>query len=175
MRSLPFDINAIDYLLKPFNEERFRTALTRAMKYIRLQEDSQLRNRIDKLLNDYDELTQVDNQASEYIKQITVKDKNKIILINTDDINWIEAAGDYVALHHNGRKPLLNESMNNMESQLDPSKFMRVHRSAIVNISKIKHLEPYFNGEFYLVLEDGTKVKSSRRYKHRILSVFQTK
>ncbi len=170
-----FDINAIDYLLKPFNEDRFKKALKRALEYIHLQEKSQLQNRINKLLNDYDEITQIDKQPSRYITQITVKDKNKIMLINTKDIEWIEAAGDYVALHHNGRKPLMNESMNKMESQLDPSKFMRIHRSAIVNIEKIKHLEPYFNGEFYLVLSDGTKVKSSRRYKHKILSVFQTK
>ncbi len=161
-----FEANALDYLLKPFDRERFNDSLDRAKKRLSLMGKGEFSATIASLLDDYETLKS--KGSARYVDKVTVRQKNKIRLIKTEHIRWIEASGDYVCIHSLNDKYLLNDSMNQMAEKLDPKRFMRIHRSTIVNIDEILEIEPYFNGEYFIHLKDKTKLKSSRSYKEAI-------
>ena len=100
--------------------------------------------------------------------KIVVRTGGKVVFLRTDEIQWVEAAGNYVRLHANGETHVLRESMKNMEAKLDPDLFVRIHRSAIVNVDRIRELQPWFHGEYVVILHDGTKLMASRVFSDRL-------
>jgi two-component system, LytTR family, response regulator len=162
-----FEANAIDYLLKPFDKHRFREAIQKAMRYIQGNTGESL-GQIRELLKTYNQLRSAEGQ---YKTRILVKEKKKYFLVDLDDIYFFEASGDYVVVHKQKNTHLINDSMNNIESKLDPQQFMRIHRSTIINIRYIDNLEPYFNGEFHITMKNGEKLKLSRNYRDKVKSI----
>ena len=100
--------------------------------------------------------------------KIVVRTGGKVVFLRTDEILWVEAAGNYVRLHTTSEAHVLRESMKNMEAKLDPDMFVRIHRSAIVNVDRIRELQPWFHGEYVVILHDGTKLMASRVFADRL-------
>ena len=146
-----FDVHAMDYLLKPFDDRRFAEALRRAKEQRR-------RGAID------DRLTSLlaAREPGAYVKRFLVRVREKVVLVRAEDVDWIEAADYYASLHVAGKTHLLRETMADLEKQLDPDKFVRIHRSAIVNVDRVREIHPMFRGDCTLVLQDGTQLRLSR-------------
>ena len=163
-----FDFHAVDYLLKPFSQPRFEKALLRAKEGIQdqAQSDDLTRRQISSLLENYQ------NEAAP-LKRLFIKDRGKIVLLDPEAINWIEADDKYVRLHTSEKKYLIRQTLNAVETELDPQVFARVHRSYIVNLTRISELHPMFNGEYILILNDGTKLTLSRNYRDRFFNKFR--
>ena len=101
-------------------------------------------------------------------QRLVVRAGGKTVFLRSDEIEWVEASGNYVRLHANGQNYMLRDSMKNMETKLDPDLFVRIHRSAIVNVDHIRELEPYFHGEYVVILRDGTRLMASRVFSDRL-------
>ena len=150
-----FDANAIDYLLKPFGKDRFERALTRAQQQI----DGRLdRNELRKAISRLEQLA----AATTYPDRLAVPKNGRITFIAMKDIDWIEADGNYVRLHLGQREHELREILTELEKKLSPSSFLRIHRSTIVNIHRIKEIQPWFHGYHRVLLENGTELRMSR-------------
>lgn len=154
-----FDVHALDYLLKPFDDERFETAVIRAIERIRLDHDNQLSRKLLAMLGDYRANASPEKKA---LERIAVKSHGRISFIHVDEIEWIEAADQYVLIHVNRQSHLIRESMNQMETKLPQRLFVRIHRSTMVNLQKIHELRSNKQGETNVVLMDGTSLKVSR-------------
>lgn len=152
-----FDAHALDYVLKPFDEERFRTALERARETILRRNGGSLDPRLTDLLAGL--------QRQHYLERLAVKSGGKIIFLRADEITWIGAEGNYARLHAGKKSYLMRETMTSLESKLDPARFIRIHRSTIVATDAIAELEPLFQGDYVVVLRDGTRLTSSRGYR----------
>jgi two-component system LytT family response regulator len=157
-----FEVHALDYLLKPFDDVRFEKALQQAKSQIEQREINDLSQRLLALLKDRVSDREHRAQAKTYLARLMIKLANRVVLLKVDDIDWIEADGNYAKLHVGNKSHLLREKMHDLESQLDPDKFVRVHRSVIVNLDRIKELHPHFNGDYIIVLADGAQLKLSR-------------
>jgi two-component system LytT family response regulator len=155
-----FDVHAVDYLLKPFTRARFTRAVDRCLLRLQHGDDGE-RERMLSLL----ESLRAPAQAG---GRLAIRDDSNIRFLRFSEIAWLEGAGNYVKLHTKAREHLVRDSLKNLEERLDPTSFLRVHRSAIVNLDAIERLEPWFHGEFIVVLRDGTKVHSSRTYSERL-------
>ena len=151
-----FDHVALDYLLKPFDGERFRQALGRARDHVAGKERGALRRQIERLLQAVDRKTP---------ERILVKDAGRIHFVKVDDIRWIEAQGNYARLHAKDGGHMVRRNMKDLAAGLDPARFLRIHRSTIVNIDCIKELSPLFHGEYEVLLHDCTRLTSNRRFK----------
>lgn len=156
-----FEAHALDYLLKPFDDERFEAALQRARERIRQQQGGDLERRMRALLEEV-------RGDRGYLQRLVVPDGHRSVFIRTEDIDWIEAARNYIRLHVGGRSYLLRENLRGIESALDPAKFCRIHRSTVVNVDRIQAVESLLGGEYMVLLQDGTKLTSGRSYR-RIL------
>lgn len=157
-----FEVNALDYLLKPFDRKRFNLSLERAKKIIRDSNENELKTKISSLLK------QIDAEEKKYTERFIVKESGRISFVSADEIDYMEATGNYIKLVTANGSHLIRETMNNIEKKLDPQKFLRVHRSFILKVEMIKELEPYFNSEFIIVLKSGKEIKSSKSYKNAI-------
>ena len=155
-----FDVHAIDYLLKPFDAERFSRALLQARQQIERRSIQDLSQRLKGLLDD---LRTTPNRK--YAERLVIKTSGRIFFLSTSEIDWIEAADNYVRIHSGGDEHLLRETMSSLEKRLDPEEFMRIHRSRIVNIDRVKELQPLFRGEYEVRLQDGTRLESGRGYR----------
>ncbi len=142
-----FDEQAVDYLLKPYDDERFRKALRRAKKQIAKRVTPKAKSRI------------------------AVRVGEKWLFIKSEDIDWIEAEGKYTRLHVAGSTYLRREGLAQMESELDAATFVRIHRSTVVNIDRIREIRALFHGDYEAVLHDGTKLTVSRRYRAKLQSL----
>jgi two-component system LytT family response regulator len=147
-----FDVHALDYLLKPFDDRRFAEALTRAKERIRARQRGEIDHRIAELL--------AEREVPRTRFLIPVREKT--IVLDAAQIDWIEAADYYVTLHAGPAAHLLRQTMEEIETQLDRRQFFRVHRSAIVNIDRVREIHPLFRGDCALVLADGRRIKLSR-------------
>jgi two-component system, LytTR family, response regulator len=156
-----FEIHALDFLLKPFDQARFEKALDRARAQLSTTKDAQLDPKILSLIEDL-------RGDKKYPERLIVKSSGRVFFIRTDEIDWVEASGNYVKVHARDDSHLLRESMKNMEGKLDPKAFVRIHRSAIVNIDRIKELEPWFHGEYIVIMRDGTRLTASRVFSDRL-------
>jgi two-component system LytT family response regulator len=159
-----FEAHALDYLLKPFDVERFGAALQRARERIRQQQGSDLDRRLQALLENV-------RGDHGYPRRLVVPSGHRNIFIRTEEIDWIEAERNYVRLHVGGRAYLLRENLARIASTLDPATFCRIHRSTIVNVDRIQSVESLFHGEYQVVLHDGTKLTSGRSYRRGLLTV----
>ncbi len=115
-------------------------------------------------------LENLKNKA-QYLERLVIKAAGRITFLRTDEINWIEADDKYVHLHTSKASPMVRQTLSAMEAQLDPAKFRRVHRSAIVNVERIAELQPLFSGEYSILLQDGTKLILSRNYKDKLFEL----
>ena len=156
-----FQVRALDYLLKPFDRERFKDALSRARKQLEREESGDLGNRLLALVKDL----RRDQPKSD---RLVVKSGGRLFFLRTDEIDWVEAAGNYVRLHVGPASHLLRETMNAIEGRLDPEKFFRIHRSRIVNMERIQELQPWLNGEYAVLLRTGTRLTLSRGYREKL-------
>ena len=156
-----FEVHALDYLLKPFDRERFETAWHRA-KTVVLQD--RLNQREQHILALLEEL----KAAPRYLERLVVKTEGRVFFLDIDDIHCIEAEGNYIRVYNGQKTSLLRETISGLEAQLDPKKFLRIHRSSIVRIDKIKELQPWFHGEYHVVLENGKQLTLSRNYRSNL-------
>lgn len=156
-----FEVHALDYLLKPFDDDRFAAALQRARQHIERKDLDDLGKRLQGLLDDLQPRTR-------YADRLVIKSAGRIFFLSVSEIDWIEAADNYVRLHAGAEAHLLRETMNNLEKKLDPNEFLRIHRSRMVNIQRVKELRPLFRGEYDLLLKDGTRLETGRGYRDRI-------
>jgi two-component system LytT family response regulator len=158
-----FDINAVDYLLKPVTRDRFAQALARAKARLPITEDS---------VRQMTALLELLASPNRYVKRLAVRSAKKTSFVAVEEIDWIQAAENYVELHlghSSGRAShLLLVTMNTLEAALDPAMFLRIHRSMIVNVQRIRELEPASHGEYVIHLESGTRLQSGRTYHDRI-------
>jgi two-component system, LytTR family, response regulator len=157
-----FEVHALDYLLKPFDDLRFTQALQRAKLQIETREINKVSKRLLALLEERESKKEDSNRSQTYLSRLMVKLASRVVLLKVDDIDWIEADGNYAKLHVGKKAHLLREKMHDLEAQLDPQRFVRIHRSIIVNLERIKELHPHFNGDYIVVLEDGSQLKLSR-------------
>jgi two-component system LytT family response regulator len=158
-----FSVHASDYLLKPIDDARFESALDHARTRIEKHDPPDLERRIRELLKDAG-----GREAARYETRFSARTGQRIVVVSVNEIDWIEACGDYVSLHVGNRSHLLRQTMNKMETQLDPARFLRIHRSTIVQTSRIRELVALDNREFLLRLTDGKELKTSRSYSDRI-------
>jgi len=156
-----FEYSALDYLLKPVDRKRFRVSLDRAKSRINSNRKSGLAAEAAVILENW-------KTKPAYLERIAIKTSGRVLLAKTDEIDWIEAQGKYVRVHIGGRSHLLRDGMAALEAQLDPRKFLRIHRSVIVNLDRIRELEPWFHNEYRVVLNDGTRLMLSRTCKKRL-------
>ncbi|HKB88902.1 MAG TPA: LytTR family DNA-binding domain-containing protein, partial [Opitutaceae bacterium] len=165
-----FDVNAIDYLLKPYDDARFRSAVERAKTDIRRRESETLNLKLSRLLQFFQSSTSSSATTKENggSDRILLKSSGEIFFLKPEEIDWIEAEGDYMKFHVAGRSHLLRETMARLEARLDGRTFIRIHRSTIVNIDRVRKLSPTFAGEYAVVLQDGTKLRLSRGYQERV-------
>ncbi|MGJ5817287.1 LytR/AlgR family response regulator transcription factor [Paludibaculum fermentans] len=156
-----FEINAIDYLLKPVTRERFIKSLARAKDHLRARPAGEANRQI---------LTLLETIASpaRTLKRLAVRTAGKTVFVEVEDIDWMEAAENYVQLHAGRAEHLLHVTMNTLEKSLDPELFLRIHRSIIVNVRRIKELQPVSHGEYVLTLTNGVRLQSGRIYSERV-------
>jgi two-component system LytT family response regulator len=157
-----FEIDAMDYLLKPFDEERLHKTIARVKNYFRHGSFAELNKTLSTLL------TRFERAEPKHNERIVIKSGGRIFFVNADEIDWIEAAGNYVRLYVGEKSHLLRETMDAMSAKLDANRFVRIRRSLIVNVGQIKALQPLFKGEYQIILQDGTELRSSRRYRDQL-------
>jgi two-component system LytT family response regulator len=157
-----FEVHALDYLLKPFDDARFEKALRQAKKQIEDHEITELSRRLLDLLDERGTTPAPPPRAERYLTRLMIKNAGRVTFLKTEDVDWIEADNYYAKLHTEKKAHLLRESLNDLEARLDPRQFARVHRSAIVNLDRVKELQTHVNGEQLVVLLDGTELKLSR-------------
>jgi two-component system LytT family response regulator len=156
-----FEINAIDYLLKPVTGERFRQALERAKARLKISPTGDASRQILSLLETI-------AAPQRYLKRLAVRSAGKTVFVEVDDVDWVEAAENYVQLHAGRAGHLIHVTMNTLEKSLDPETFVRIHRSVIVNVKRIKELQPALHGEYAITLENGVRLQSGRAYNAKL-------
>ena len=181
-----FEVHALDYLLKPFDRVRFGAALERAKAHVRQGSAVALEDRLEKLMQT---LAPPDSHPLAYkgrgetespmpqtalgdagrrLERLMVKSDGRIYFVRIDDVDWIEAAGNYVRLHVGKENHLLRETLTALDKKLDPARFVRIHRSTIVNLERIRELQPAFHGDYVIVLQDGTELAVSRGFRDNL-------
>jgi len=169
-----FEVHALDYLLKPFDDARFEKALRRAKEQLEQREVSELSQRLVALLEDRDGAKAARPPQQQHLTRLLIKSAGRVFFLKADEIDWIGAEDYYVKLHVGPKGHLLRETMNDLEARLDPQKFARVHRSAIVNLDRVKELHQHFNGDYVVVLQDGTELKLSRSRREQLQTLLGT-
>ena len=156
-----FDVRALDYLLKPFDRERFAAAIQRARTRVEGDTDGEVGRHLVALMKD---LKKEPSKGDRLI----VKSGGRLFFLRADEIDYVEAAGNYVRLHVGTQSHLLRETMNAIEARLGRDRFFRIHRSRIVNVERIQEMQPWYNGEYSIVLKTGARLTLSRTYRERL-------
>jgi two-component system, LytTR family, response regulator len=160
-----FEVHALDYLLKPFDRERFQKALQRAREEVGRVKTEEVSEQLRALL-------ETAQTSRKYLDRVVVKAGGRVFFLRVEEIDWIEAAGNYLKLHCGREAHLLRETMGNLEARLDPARFLRIHRSTMVNIERIQELQPWFHGDYAVLLRDGTRLTLSRSYRQKLQDLF---
>jgi two-component system, LytTR family, response regulator len=160
-----FELNAVDYLLKPFDDLRLCRSVERARELIAAHRHADLAAQLQALL---------DARARKWPERIVVKEGERFDFVPMDSIEWIESANNYVQLHCGPRRHLLNESLTNLAGRLNPAKFLRIHRGRIVNLSRIETIHPLIGGSYELELRSGIRLTSGRQYKDQIQALLRS-
>ena len=172
-----FEVHALDYLLKPFTAERLRQALEHVRRELARDSATAMREQMAALLDARAATAAAPVSAplatppadGDYALRLTVRDGERFVVVRTDDVDWFEAAANYVRVHTSGKVFTVRGTMGALESRLDPCRFARVHRSTIVNIDRVREIRPEWHGDFDVVLTDGTTLRLSRSYRHTLL------
>ncbi len=168
-----FELHAVDYLLKPFDDERFEVAVTRAKARIERGHLAGLSRRLLTLLRSVEggqqgepkELVEHTETEQAPTDRLAIRSGDRLLIVKVEEIDWIEGAGVYARLHVGTKTHLIRETLTNLAEQLDPERFVRIHRSTIVNRDRVRELRSYFHGEYIVILEDATQLKLSRTYR----------
>lgn len=160
-----FEIRALDYLLKPVDPERFGVALDRAL-------DSIVNDDPDAVAALLEDVIRERPSAGSTISRFVVRQRGRMLLVPVEDVRWISAAGNYFELHAGAESYLVRGSLREVEDRLDPTRFVRVHRAAIVNVARIREIQPWSHGDLRLILDDASEVRLSRRYRSDLPGTF---
>ena len=174
-----FEFHALDYLLKPISEERFRDTLKIALSQLSRRNIETYAINLRKVVDEYlNPIVGADRQAeevrareSDYLDRLAVKTHDYISMLPVSDIDWIESAGDYVYAHSDSHKYIIRQTLSSLENKVDPRKFVRIHRTTIVNVEKIKALRPNEHGDFEVFLKTGERLKLSRSFRSNFQKV----
>jgi two-component system, LytTR family, response regulator len=156
-----FEVQAFDYLLKPFDDERFSQVLTRAKRRVHSE-------RRDEMLSELKQMMGEMKSRDQYLERILVRTGERSYFVPTTDVQWVEAQANYVRIHAGTTAHLLRDSIGAIEERLDPRRFRRIHRSAIVNLDHVQELQPWFHGEHRVILKNGTELRVSRTYRKNV-------
>ena len=155
-----FEVHALDYLLKSFDRERFSAALQRAKIQIR-QSKENLSERLVGLLEDLE-------KRQKHATRLVIRSAGRVSFIRVEEIDWIEAADNYVRIHAARESYLMRETLQSLENRLDPAKILRINRSTMVNVERIKEMLTMFHGDYLVRLHDGTELTLSRNYREKV-------
>ncbi len=150
-----FEVRAVDFLLKPFDRARFQKTMQWAKEQLAREAEPEAAK-----------------PSGKPLERLTIKSGGRIYFVKAEDIDWVEAAGNYLRLHAGGQTHLLRETMNGLEGRLDPERFWRIHRSTIVNVDRVQELQPLFHGDYAVILHDGTQLTLSRSYRSSLPRYF---
>ncbi|MEZ5354248.1 MAG: LytTR family DNA-binding domain-containing protein [Bryobacteraceae bacterium] len=159
-----FEVHAFDYLLKPFDRKRFHEVLKRAKQQVTLIRSGETNSRLLELIENLD-------SQRPGVGRIAIRSGGHVALVKTDSIDWVEAADNYVCLHCGAETHIVRETMNSFEQRLDPHRFLRIHRSTIVNLDQVKEMLPWFRGDYQVILHTGAKLTLSRSYRDKLRGV----
>ena len=166
-----FEVYALDYLLKPFDRERFEKALARARTQLDQEKRKDLTQGLQALMDELSRIRQETPAAKpgpKYLERLAIKASGRIFFLRTQEIDHIESEGNYVRVHAGKESHLIREAMSVLETQLDPKKFLRIHRCTIVNVDRIQELQPWFHGEYRVILRNGVQLTHSRSYREKL-------
>ena len=161
-----FDVYAVDYLLKPFSEERFHQAAARVHERLSRARDEDLNQKIKNLLSHL-------KTNRDFLDRLVINHKDRLVVISVKEVDSVTAYGNYLKVNTGGKTYLLRDTINNLSQRLDPNVFLRIHRSTIVNAERIKEFQPMFGGQYAVILKDGSEFVLSRNYRKEILSRFE--
>jgi two-component system LytT family response regulator len=156
-----FEVHALDYLLKPFDRERFQLAMSRVRTRFEESQTGAINQRLTALLADL-------KPEPRTADRLVVKSSGRVVFLKAADVDWIEAADNYVSLHIGQESHMLRETMSSLEARLDPAQFLRVNRSTMVNIDRVKELQPMFHGDYTVILRNGARLTLSRGYRDKL-------
>lgn len=156
-----FEVHAQDYLLKPFDPDRLFDAYGRAAERIRQNRIGASSERLLALIDDME-------RVRSHRTRVPIKSDGRVTFLPVEEIDWIESADNHVKIHAKGETHVLRRTLQSMQASLSPTDFVRVHRSSIVNVARIEEIQPWFNGEYVVLLRDGSKVHTSRGYRARL-------
>lgn len=162
-----FEVYALDYLLKPFDRERFEKALQRAQQSFDQGKNEDLKTGILSLLDELSKTRKAD-PAPRFLERLAIKSNGRIFFLKTPEIDWIESEGNYVRIHAGKESFLMREALSVLEKQLDPKHFLRIHRCSIVNLDRIQELQPWFHGEYRVILRNSVQLTLSRSYREKL-------
>ncbi|MGM9510684.1 LytR/AlgR family response regulator transcription factor [Larkinella sp. GY13] len=162
-----FEVNAIDYLLKPFNEVRFHQALGRVQERLSQRTQPRIEALVSQLMSE-----QAAQPSGAYLRRILVKETGRMYLVKADDISYLDADGNYITLHTAQERHTIYDSLTSLETRLDPTDFVRINRSYIVNLNFIAEVETYFNGEYIVKLKTGQQLKWTRNYRDNLKAFY---
>lgn len=174
-----FEFSAIDYLLKPFSDARFTVALTRAKELVWQQRASDMNHCVEELLKHVQSIGSLSNSPGrasplpEYSERIVLKADGALHFIKSADVLWIEAQGDFIKVQASGKVQLVRETLQSMERKLDAAKFLRIHRSYIVNLDHVRKVELGLYGDYVVTVSDGSKLRMSRNYRSKLKALTQ--
>lgn len=173
-----FDVHALDYVLKPVDESRLKDAIDKVCETLSVQQQGGANEKLAKLVADFTgddcedilrKLASGENiTASSYPEILAIKDGSEVTRVPVKSVQWIDAAGDYMCVHTDDKTHIMRRTMKELENDLDPKKFVRVHRSAIVNIQYVQKLVSHISGEYHLILSNGEELKVSRSHRDRV-------
>ena len=178
-----FEVHAVDYLVKPFTAQRFRSAVERArevLRHGRQSHEAGLLALIERLSSDKRELERrLTGEGTEsaatgsggdprWLERLHIRHDGRILFVRVSDVDWFESAGNYVRVHSESSSHQLRESLTSLAARLDPARFARIHRTTIVNIDRVREIQPWFSGDYVVVLQNGSKLRMSRNYRSLI-------
>lgn len=166
-----FEVHAVDYVLKPFEDERLREAVARALRRGALDRAATAARRLGSLMRELDDPLTA-GPAGARLRRFLVHDGERIRFVAVDDVDWLEADGNYLRVHAGGACHLVRATLSSTLERLDPARFVRIHRSVAVNIERVAEVQPWFSGDCVAILRDGAQLAVSRTYKDRLLRSF---
>ena len=177
-----FEVHALDYLVKPFNPRRFRAAVARAREALAqgrganeerllalVRQLGEAQRDLERRLDAASAKPAAPERREGWLERITVRAKGRIHFVRAADVDWIGSAGNYVELHVGPAVHTVRESLTGLAARLDPARFVRIHRTTVVNVDRIREIQPWFSGDYVVLMQSGAKLTMSRSYRHLVL------